>query len=275
MNLYGRLDQFKLQAGGITGNADDTHWLMLLASVSRAIDAYCGRHFYARTATRTFDGTRDSRIWTDDLISVTTLSCDLNADGVYEQALVANTDFGLWPTSQPSYMPYRGIDLLPWRTAISVWPTVARSIQIAGSWGYSAEWETVTGYTVQDNPLTSGATTLTLTSNHGIQPGETLLIESEQVSVTAAPTQTTLTIERAYNGTTAAQHASSTAVSRRRYPRPIEQAAVMQAIRWAWEAQGGMQGSVLQTEYNIGAGRTLYPMIRDSLEPFRLKALVA
>jgi len=274
MNLYGRLDQFKLQAGGITGNADDTHWLMLLASVSRAIDAYCGRHFYARTATRIFDGSTEARIWTDDLITATAVAVDLNADGVYELSLVSATDFGYWPHSQPSHMPYRGVELLPWRTAISVWPTTQRSIQIAGSWGYSAEWETVTGYTVQNSPLAADGTSLTLTSGHGIQAGETLLIESEQVSVTAAPTQTTLTIERAYNGTTAAAHANATAISRRRYPRPIEQAAVMQAIRWAWEAQGGMQGSVLQTEYNIGAGRTLYPMIRDSLEPFRLKALV-
>lgn len=65
--------------------------------------------------------------------------------------------------------------------------------------------------TVQDNPLTSGATTLTVETDtaHQYPKGSLLKIENEQVRVTAVATASTLTIVRASSGTTAAQHAQN------------------------------------------------------------------
>lgn len=70
-----------------------------------------------------------------------------------------------------------------------------------------------TNQTTLSTQLTSAQTTATLASGTGVAMGSVLLIDSEQILVGSANAGTTTwNITRAYNGTTAATHAGSTAV---------------------------------------------------------------
>jgi hypothetical protein len=86
------------------------------------------------------------------------------------------------------------------------------SIEIAGTWGYGGAFES-SGDTVQDDPLSSSATTVTVTASSNFEVGMMLKCESEYLYVTALATDTTLTVKRAYNGTTATAHVSGTVLS--------------------------------------------------------------
>lgn len=103
---------------------------VLVTAVSRAIDGYCRRQFYATTETRYFDYEDSYRLWLDkDLISVTTLT----SGGV---ALTNNTDYYLWPYAGP---PYRRIDIkTDGGKLFSYSGTTQRATSIAGSWGYAS-----------------------------------------------------------------------------------------------------------------------------------------
>lgn len=103
---------------------------VLVTAISRAIDGYCRRQFYATTETRYFDYEDAYRLWLDkDLITVTTLT----SGGV---VLVANTDYYLWPYAGP---PYRRIDIkTDGGKLFSYSGTLQRATSLAGSWGYAA-----------------------------------------------------------------------------------------------------------------------------------------
>ena len=271
MNVYGRLADFKAQAGGITDRANDLEWVRLLEVTSRSIDAYLDRRVYARTATRYLDGDirrlmGERLLLPEDLQAITTLKTDANADDTYETTWSAS-DYYLYPNDGP---PYWAIDVRP--SSTKGWTYGRRTVELVGTWGYSLETES-TGLTVQNTTqIDASGTSLTVQSNGTVDIGATLLIESEQLSVTSRTGDTTLIVSRAYNGTTAAAHVTGTAISRYRYPRAIEQACIMQALRWAWEAQGGYQGNILATE--SGSRSSLYPMIRDVLAQHRRVVLV-
>ncbi len=98
-------------------------------------------------------------------------------------------------------------------------------IQIAGYWGYHTRYGDAWSDSldsVQDNPLTDSATSLTVSDVGGtdsdalsprFQVGQMLKIEDEFLFVVARNTTTdVMTVVRGYNGTTAAQHAKSTTV---------------------------------------------------------------
>lgn len=99
------------------------------------------------------------------------------------------------------------------------------AVSITGIWGWHDRWTQAwrdSGDTVQDNPLSSDATTLTVTDADGVdidgfsprfQVGHLLQIESEYLRVIAIDSATNqLTIQRGVNGTTASSHAQTTAV---------------------------------------------------------------
>ena len=70
-NAYVSLDTLK-SAGvlNITGTGDDSRLRSLAESVSRMIDRYCNRHFFALSASKKFDGDGSIRLPVPDLISV-------------------------------------------------------------------------------------------------------------------------------------------------------------------------------------------------------------
>lgn len=264
MNGYARVSHV---AGDIAGTGGQTSlipvYLRAIEEVSREFDREARRPFYTTEATRYFGAagecatgscpcnedpfwhelrgrSRDSRLFLGfDLLAVSSLTADQDGDGTYETTLVADTDYWLWPANET---PYRALELNR-RGQLASWPSGRRRVKVTGTWGYSNETED-TLQTVADNPLLIGATTLTVQSTADIDPGETLVIEDEQIYVVSVNDPTTLTVARGINSTTAAQHAQSTVVYRRRYPRDIEECVKARVVGRRWDAQSGYTGSV-------------------------------
>lgn len=140
-NGYATLAEARAELGisDVSDTADDAVIEALVESVSRAIDDFCGRRFYAATQTRYFTALRADRLLVDDLLSVTTLKTDDDGDGTYETT---------WTAADYYLAPYNAaLESVPepyWRIEVSEggdysFPDrVRRGVEIAGSWGFSA-----------------------------------------------------------------------------------------------------------------------------------------
>ena len=301
-NAYASLDVFKASGVlNITGTDDDARLLALLEDVSRQIDRFCLRHFYSLTATRYFQGRKTSRLpfrsnvyWDnqripfwfgvgigasekvllpDDLIAVSTLKEDVNADGTYSNTW-ATTDYFLWPYDAD---PADGYDLSRPYTMIEVnkrgdgdyfvFLYNQQAYQLTGRWGYS-EQITDTGVTT-NGVLTASDTTVTVSSGTTIFVGETLRVESEQMYVTGKATND-LTVVRGVNGTTAATHVTASMVERYSYPGPIVEACLMQSARLWTRRQSGFANVVGFTETGQMTPMTgLDTDVKDLLKTYR------
>ncbi|MCC6629956.1 MAG: phage head-tail connector protein, partial [Chloroflexi bacterium] len=137
-NGYTTLARLKARLG-ITDTTEDAALESLVEAVSRAIDDFCGRRFYAATQTRYYTANRSDRLLVDDLLSITTLKTDDDADGTFETTWTAS-DYLLAPynaqqESQPQ--PYWRIESAP-SGSYSFPVCVPRGVQIAGSWGFAS-----------------------------------------------------------------------------------------------------------------------------------------
>ena len=96
----------------------------------------------------------------------------------------------------------------------------------------------------------------------------TILVESEQMFVTAVATNT-LTVKRGVNGTTAATHATSKAVTAYEYPFPIVQACYLMTARLfkRREAPFGTAGSAEMGTLTVVP--KIDPDIRSILNDYR------
>lgn len=95
---YATLTQFKA-AVGITDTADDTALQNVLDATDTLIDLYCDRKtgFGTASETRYYTPENLNYVLVDDLVSVTTLQTDDNADGTYETTWSSSTDYKLAP----------------------------------------------------------------------------------------------------------------------------------------------------------------------------------
>ena len=202
-----------------------------LERASRIIDEYCGRHFYPLTATRYYDGydvdgDDPLKIWVDDLLSVTALTVDYDGDGVFEETLVENTDFRLWPYNDDVW-PKLALVLDTYNGQYSYWPGAGRAIKCSGVFGYgdgsSASPYVATGGTV----TVANGTTLTLTlAGMTIERGQLLLVEAEQMYAG----DDNLLVARAVNGTTGIAHAAKAAYVAQ-FPPAVSEACLRLAAR--------------------------------------------
>ncbi|MCD4686116.1 MAG: hypothetical protein K8S97_09290, partial [Anaerolineae bacterium] len=140
-------------------------------------------------------------------------------------------------------------------------PVAALSVE--GTWGYHPDWDNAwadSGDTVQDNPLSSSATTLTVSDVDAAQVtgygqrfavGQLLRIEDEYLHVLALnTTSNTLTVARGVNGTTAASHAQNTQIDVYAVPADVRGACLRMAS-WLYkqpdagfvQAAGGLRGA--------------------------------
>lgn len=110
-----------------------------ISAVSRTIDAYCRRRFYAATETRYYTAARRDHLLVDDLLSVTTLKTDA-ADRTYPTTW-SSTDYDPYPfngqvnATAAERQPYWRIDVTP--NGVNCFPIgVPKGVQIVGSWGY-------------------------------------------------------------------------------------------------------------------------------------------
>lgn len=220
MNCYGTLDGIKSDLGlGVT--TWDGDLVSILEAASREIDNWLGRFFYVLEGTRyqtpvLLGGTYELPLDVD-LLEVDALTTDSEQDGTYDgETWVENTDFWTWPDN---VWPKTRIRLT--RFGNYGFSGVDRYVKIVGSWGFGDGVRAIPIKSAGANLTAADATTTaaTVSAIGQIQVGHTLLVEAEQMFVSAV-SGTNLTVKRAVNGTTGAAHAAA-AASIYEYPADI------------------------------------------------------
>ena len=266
-SLYGDLTKLKdssLLDDPAGGSGSDDELFQLLLAVSVAVDDYCNRRFYPLAATRTFDGPADVLLPVPDLLSVTSLKSDDDDDGTYETTW-ATTDYQLLPlNAQPSQHwggPYYAVRALARGTKQTFDAGQAR-YEIAGIWGYRDFQE-------PSGSLTDGAvgdpttTTVTVDAGTDFAVGQTVLVDSEQLLVTAI-SGNSLTVTRGLNGTTAATHTDNSTVSILRWPAPVERATLINTAR-IWTRAPAFEPFYVDVDLDTD--------VRTMLDAYRLAAV--
>ena len=133
-NGYCTLVELKARLA-ITDVTDDTMLEQIITSVSRWIDDYTARRFYAAAETRYYTATDTDLLKVYDLLSVTALKTDEDGDRVYENTW-ANTDYDLLPDNAVlDGEPYTKISLTPYGNYY--FPVgVRKGILLQGTYGY-------------------------------------------------------------------------------------------------------------------------------------------
>ncbi len=225
----------------ITSAGDDVRLLGMAEGVSRLIDRYCNRHFYAARATRRFDGSGGERLLVPDLVSVDDggVRTDDGGDGTFGTTWDAS-DYVLLPANADpegggaASRPYTSIEVAR-RGTKQVWPAGRGTVQIAGEWGWQrrVRREGETASAVAD----AASREVMVSSESGASAGHTLVIDEEQLYVRESGGGA-LAVDRGVNGTEASAHDSGTAVYVFEYPGPVVEAALLQAVR-LWRLTSG------------------------------------
>ena len=265
----------------MSGTGNDTRLRELLEAVSRVVDEYLGRFMYSLTATRYFSGNGKKLLtlpW--DLISVTTLKEDTTADATYDNTW-ATTDYILSagegkydvdPTGRAylsSTRPYWTIEVDQRSTGSeSNFAKGQRRFELAGKFGY-AESKVDSTSLVNDADVTATELTFTVDDGGDFNVGQTILIDSEQMYITAISSDV-LTVERGVNGTTAATHADDAVIDIIEYPNPIREAVLLEAGLLLETRGYRRQLGNFETGIITPFGRTFSAETKMKLDPFLL-----
>ena len=206
---------------GETGTANDARLRRYIDNASRAIEDATQRTFVPVTATKYFDIPRygDKLFFEyEDLLTLTTLSDDTGT--------ITSDYYWLYPLN---LTPKHTIRLNTYSLGRSFeYDTVPEKVvTVAGQWGYCND-TVATGLTLAAAVVSTTATGIVL-SGAGCEVGWTLLVGTEAMFVSAV-SGNVATVERGANGTTAATHLVSAAVSRYVIPADIEQACMEMAL---------------------------------------------
>jgi hypothetical protein len=136
-NGYATLDEFKARHYASSADTtDDTDIEFIIQTASRDIDNYMGRRFYSTSAdeTRTYQASSPCRVFTDDLLTITSLKTDEDGDRTYELTW-ATTDYDLLPENAVvDSKPYTYIEIAP--QGNYSFPMHRKAVQIVGTFGY-------------------------------------------------------------------------------------------------------------------------------------------
>lgn len=241
---YASLSLYKTRHG-IADTVDDVDILRHLEGASRVVDRHCRRHFYVKTETRYLDASNAARLWLDnDLLAVTSLLVDEDGDADYENTW-KSTDYILWPYTA---FPKLAIDADVRQGDYTGFYGVQKSVQIAGQWGYG-DGESATPCIPSGATCTTDSTTntvVTMSDQSKLQIGQNILVDTEQMYVTALTeggSSDTATVVRGVNGTTAATHTAKP-VYVYRYPDDVRDATLMIASRM-WKRKDSLYATVV------------------------------
>lgn len=238
--------------------SDDARLLAALQAAAAQVERAAGRRFCPRQATLQHTVHYATELLLDDdLLELTTLT---NGDG----STIPLDNVILLPDDAPA-----GGVLLMAGSSFTWAQSPVQAVSINGLWGWHDRWGEAwrnSADTVQNNPLNSSATSLTVADADGLdsdgetprfQVGHLLKIESEYLRVLAVNTVTNvLTVLRGVNGTTAVAHLQNTPIYT--YQPPADVAAI--ALRWA---------SWLYREPDGDALSATHGLLHDSLTPYR------
>ena len=227
----------------------DAVLLDFIEDSSRSVDTVCERKFYLEIGIRSFDPPKRSRTIIDDLLSVFSVNIDSDFDMVTEQEVLATN----YATAPRNSYPKTGIYIGTISPVAIVTPPNSGGIDIDGVWGYGEKaepWELLSGETVTVADATTETLTVVASTQYGI--GSTYRLagilpnRDEYFYVEAKPSSTTLTVQRAVNGSTGAAHAGVT-VSKIDVPNMIKSTVIKSVIR-----RSESEGEVQEASENIG-----------------------
>lgn len=227
-------------AAALTNAGNNARKLEILNEVSRLIDARChrGTGFGPWFGTKRYDGDGTDTLWLradiDDLDTLTI------APGTLETPVsaVVETDFFLAGIGGYD-PPYRKV-ILHGDGAPTVFAKGRRTIVATGTWTYPYVTRPLTVTTAE--VLDTTEVEVDVSGLTGLSQGMTILVDSEQMYVTATTDSTTdsITVERGVNGTTAATHITASPIHRYVYDSSVHTCALRLAEkRWKARDAGG------------------------------------
>jgi len=247
MNLYASLEDLKSSGVlNITATTNDVALLNCLEESSRQIDKDTDRFFYIYETTFYQDGGANRVILDWDVQSITTLKTDEDGDGVWENTFNLTTtspDAFLYPMNE---YPKTRLEINPYGDYGSFGAGTRKAIEITGVFGYGNDWPK--GYTLNTGITASTAIASTATSfvatASTIETGMTLRITSSEQAYVSQVVSTTVTIQRAVNGTSAIAMPTTETVYVYTYPKPIAKACLIHATRIYKRRESAYQNEV-------------------------------
>lgn len=227
----------------LTNASNVARKLEILDEVSRLIDAkaHRGSGFGPWIGTKSYDGDARDVLWLRaDLASLTTLSI-----------AAAQTDTPVTPTVETDFYlaglssyeaPFRKI-ILHGDGTPTLFGRGYRTTQVTGTWSYPYRTRLLSVTTAE--ALDDSETEVDVSGLTGLSPGVTILVESEQMYITATTDSVadSITVERGVNGTTAATHTTAAAIRRYVYDASVHTLALRLAEK-RWKARdAGADGS--------------------------------
>ena len=131
-----------------TDASDDTVIEDIIETVSRYIDGETGRVFFVSSSdeTRYYTPELSTRVWVDDLVSITTIKSDDDLDRSYPQT-ISSTDYDLMPENAAlKGWPYTHIQIPSHSDAY--FATATKGVQIVGKFGFPSVPHDIRGATL-------------------------------------------------------------------------------------------------------------------------------
>ena len=261
----------------------------ILEASSRRIDLYCeGGTFGPLTETRLYDIGSGSLVQspqyavvagTDAIATTVALANVIPLDGwlISTTTVTAydDTDRGASTVLTEGYandfflMPYNAAPKTVFKLNEDTSNTLdsgQQTLSILGEWGYTADTLSVT---TADAIGSTTATSVSVTSATDLGPAQTVLIDSEQLYITAI-SGNTLTVQRGVNGTTAATHSGGAGLTRYDYPELIVQACLDIAKLTFRNRDLGSVGTIGAGEMSMTVAEGEVRSVLMTLEDFRV-----
>ena len=273
--------------------SDATSIRRILEASSRRIDLYCeGGTFGPLTETRYYDIGSGSLVQspqylvlagTNDISTSVSLANVIPLDGwlVSTTTVTAydNTDRGASTVLSEGYandfflMPYNVSPKTIFKLNEDTSNTLdagQQTLSILGSWGYTADTLSVT---TSDAISSTTATSVSVTSATDLGPAQTVLVDSEQLYITAI-SGNTLTVQRGVNGTTGATHSGGATLTRYDYPELVVQACLDIAKLTFRNRDLGSAGSIGSGEMSMTVAESEVRSVLMTLADFRVTGTI-
>src|SRR5258707_10472694 len=174
VRCYATLQQLRTRQGlSLTDTADDPRLLAKLRAASQEIERYTSRSFQPIQETRMFDW-QDANYLRFRAQEALALSQVVDGQGrtISTTAIIplgaTTSTFGV------SYGPFYALEIDPGKgDFLAYLTTKRRAVAVTGTWGWHDDYANAwhgSGLTVQDNPLSAGATAITTSANDSTPP---------------------------------------------------------------------------------------------------------